>query len=140
VNQRDRQVATLTAAGFTAAECAAKLGISTATVDRSRARQDVQALIAQKTAAGLTPRDVLDSLLYSTNDQTRMKAAVELSKLPPSSEPELDTPLPEGVERIVTRTRSDGTSSVRLYPLPPDDFEPFVPAAGQVGFPDADRD
>ncbi len=118
MNQRDRQVATLTAAGFTADECAKKLGISVSTVDRARAREDVQRLIESKSAAGLSPRDVLESLLYSTNDQTRMKAAVELAKLPTDpAESDLPPPLPEGVVRI-TREDHLGTTSTRVYPLP----------------------
>jgi hypothetical protein len=117
MTQRERQIATLTAAGFTSAEVASQLGISTSTVDRARAVDDVKALIAVKEAAGLTPRDTLDALLYSKDANIRMKAAVELGKMPESDESRLPPPLAEGVKRVTVEDHL-GTTTTRVYPAP----------------------
>jgi hypothetical protein len=83
VNARDRQIAVLTASGFTAAEAARKLGVGVRSVERARARPEVQDLIRARERDGISPRDVLAALLYSPNEQTRMRAAIELAKMPP---------------------------------------------------------
>lgn len=80
---RDRQICVLTAAGFTAEECAAKLDVSTRTVSRVRALPEAAAFIALKERDGVTSHDVLTAMLYSPKDEIRMRAAIELAKLPP---------------------------------------------------------
>jgi transcriptional regulator with XRE-family HTH domain len=125
LNARDRSVATLVASGLTTQEIASRLGVSASTVDRARALDDVKAVIDQLERDGIPPQDVLRALMSSKNENTSLRAASELSKIteaincPDPSAHTADSPLPEGVERIVTRTRSDGTTSVREYPLPP---------------------
>lgn len=118
MNQREKYIGVLTAAGHTVPEIARQLGCSTSTVDRARALPAVQTLVERKSKTGISPRDVLEAMLYSTSDSTRLKAATELAKLPESTEPDLPPPLPEGVVRI-TREDHLGTTSVRVFPPPP---------------------
>jgi hypothetical protein len=76
-----RQVAVLTAAGCTAEETARRLRISSRSVQRYRADPEVRVFIEEKERTGTTPEDVLEAMLYSPNEQTRLRAAVELGKL-----------------------------------------------------------
>jgi hypothetical protein len=50
-------------------------------VERARQLSDVKALTAEKESAGLTLEDTLEALLYSPNEATRLRAAVELGRL-----------------------------------------------------------
>ena len=77
----ERQVAVLTASGYSAVEVGVRLGITARTVERYRSKPEVKVLIAARNGTGLQPADVLEGLLYAKNETVRLRAAVELGKL-----------------------------------------------------------
>jgi hypothetical protein len=83
VKNRDRQCAVLLASGLTGHEVATKLGLADRTIDSIRAQPDVRALIDRLEEDGITPRQKLEALMCSANDQVALKAAEALARLDP---------------------------------------------------------
>jgi hypothetical protein len=80
-SQVERQVGTLVAAGFSNSQIGIRLGITTRAVEMNRAKPHVQTLILEKAEQGITPRDRLETLLLSPDENISLRAAVELEKL-----------------------------------------------------------
>ena len=87
MKNRDRQVAVLVASGLTGAEVAAKMALAPRTIDGIKADPEVRALIDRLEQDGITPRQKLEALMCSANDQVALKAAESLARLGVESMP-----------------------------------------------------